>query len=334
MGQKLNTMAKSITLQINAAPTDNRFIEKIISHQINAIGSQVDVIRITADIRPSKKGRFSFSDEQIEEFKTILADFENRHKNLMIDYVDYSDEMIKTVSDTIWGDELLPVKDYRGGPFYSYMFGLYMVDTDYVFHLDSDIFLGGGYQDWCSVAKELLADDPLLAIIKPLSGPPKKDRSAPNQFGELLYPYRDLPNAFYSDNFTTRVYFTKKSRLLTILRNLSLESPDLIRSLLGRWQRNPAVKAPEQLLSNYLKETNYFRLDFLGAEPGLWALHPPFRSDEFYEKLDHIIHAVETGDIPNKQRGFYDINSAFVDWSRAIDELPVYRRKKARRRYL
>lgn len=334
MGQKLDIMEKSTTLQINAAPTDNRFLEKIVSHQIRAIGNQVDVIRITADIRPSKKGRFSFTEKQIEEFKSILTDLENNHKNVTIDYVDYSDETIKSVSEAIWGNELLPLKDYRGGPFYSYMYGLYKVETEFVFHLDSDIFLGGGYPEWCSVAKELLADDPLLAIIKPLSGPPKKDRSAPNQFGEPLYSYRDLANAFYSDNFTTRVYFTKKSRLLSILRNLSLEKPDLLRSLFGRLQKNPAVKAPEQLLSNYLHQTDYFRLDFLGAEPGMWALHPPFRSDEFFEKLDHIIQAVESGDIPNEQRGFYDVNHAFVDWSSAIDQLPVYRRKKARKRYL
>lgn len=324
----------SVTLQINTAPTDNRFLEKIVSHQIKAIGEQVDVIRITADIRPSKKGRFSFSDEQIEEFKSILAELKNDHKSVEVDFVDYSEETVKEVSDAIWGDEILPVKDYRGGPFYSYMYGLYKVDTEFVFHLDSDIFLGGRYPEWCDVAIELMSDDPLLAIIKPLSGPPKKSRSAPNQFGKPLYPYRDLANAFYSDNFTTRVYFTKKTRILSILRNLSLEKPGVLRTLLGRWQRNPVVQAPEQLLSNFLSKTDYIRLDFLGAEPGLWALHPPFRSDEFYDKLDHIIQAVETGDIPNAQRGYYDINHSLVDWSSAIQKLPLYRRKKAKSRYL
>jgi len=325
---------KSITLQINTAPTDNRFLDQIVSHQINAIGDQADDIRITADIRPSKKGRFSFNDDQIRSFKSILGKLSEAHDKVSIDYVDYSDETLRTVSDTIWNDETIPIKDYRGGPFYSYIYGLYKVETDYVFHLDSDILLGGGYENWCYDAIELLADDPNLAIIKPLSGPPKKDRSAPNQFGEQLYPYRDLNAAFYSDNFTTRIFFTEKKRLINILIKLTLQKPDVLRSVMGLWQRNPVVQAPEQLLSNYLASTDFCRLDFLGAEPGLWALHPPFRSEEFYEKLTSIIEAVENGNIPDAQIGFYDINHAFVDWSSAIEKLPLFRRKKARNRYL
>lgn len=324
---------KPITLQINTAPTDNRFLRSVLKHQISVLENQVNEIHITADIRPSRKGRFHFSDEQITEFRQILEDLEQQYDKAVVHYVDYSDETIKEVAQEIWGRDSLPVKDYRGGPFYSYIYGLHKTETDYVFHLDSDIFLGGGHPDWCSNAIELLKDDPEIAIIKPLSGPPMKDRSAPHQFGEPLFPYKDLASAFFSDNFTTRVYLTEKRRLTGILKEITLEKPDLLRSLIGRWQRNPAVKAPEQLLSDYLAKTEYFRLDYLGAEPGLWTLHPPFRSEEFYSKLDDIIEAVENNKVPDAQRGRYDINHAFVDWSSAIDSLPVYRRKKARQRF-
>lgn len=323
----------TITLQINAAPTDVRFLARTLSHQLNVLGPQADQVRITADIRPSSKGRFHFSDEQISDFKEILTSFEKENEKVSVDYVDYSDETIQKVAQEIWGRDSLPVKDYRGGPFYSYIYGLFRAETDYIFHLDSDMFLGGGCSTWCRDAIELLKDDPHVAIIKPLSGPPKKDRSAPFQFGEPLVPYRDLSTAYFSDNFTTRIFFTEKSRLIQIFKDINIERPDILRTLAGKLQRNPAVKAPEQLLSNYLSRTEFCRLDYLGAEPGMWALHPPFRSEEFYEKLDTIIAAVESGDIPDAQRGYYDINHAFVDWSSAIDNLPVYRRNKARQRF-
>lgn len=324
---------KPITLQINTAPTDNRFLRSVLKHQISVLGNQVSEIHITADVRPSRKGRFHFSDEQITEFNQILEDIEQQYDKAVVHYVDYSDETIKEVAQKIWGRDSLPVKDYRGGPFYSYIYGLHRAETDYVFHLDSDIFLGGGYGSWCLDAIELLKDDPDIAIIKPLSGPPKKDRSAPHQFGQPLYPYQDLAGAFYSDSFTTRIYFTEKERIQTILKELPIQKPRFLRSMIGRWQRNPMVKAPEQLLSDYLSASGYCRVDYLGAEPGLWALHPPFRSEEFYSKLDDIIESVEKNRVPDAQRGHYDINHAFVDWTSAIDDLPVYRRKKARRRF-
>lgn len=330
----MTTQQPAITLQINTAPTDIRFLEKIVPHQIRVLSSQVSAIHITADIRPSIKGRFSFNENQISEFKEILSDLTDRVDKVKVDYVDYSDKMIRDVASKMWNMGNLPIKDYRGGPFYSYIYGLYKVETDYIFHLDSDIFLGGGYQNWCLDAIDLLKDDPTIAIIKPLSGPPKKDRSTPCQFGQKLHPYRDLPAAFYSDNFTTRIFFAEKARLVGILKELTLQKPSIPRSMMGKLQGNPLVKAPEQLLSNYLSSSDFIRLDYLGTAPGLWALHPPFRSEEFYEKLDTIIEAVQNGNIPDAQRGYHDINHAFVDWNSAIEQLPIYRRKKARRRYL
>lgn len=322
-----------ITLQISTAPTDVRFLKRMLRHQLKTVGDQVDQVAITADIRPSKKGRFSFDEKQIALFKQILQEFSAQNNSIQVHYVDYDKKTVGRVAEEVWSSGDLPVKDYRGGPFYSYIYGLYRVETDYVFHLDSDIFLGGGSTAWCDEAIELLKNDPKLAIVKPLSGPPKKDGSAPFQSGEALKPYRDHSSAYYSDNFTTRIFFTEKSRLTQIFKNTPIEKPDILRSLIGKWQGNPAVRAPEQLLSTYLSGTEFCRLDYLGTEPGLWALHPPFRSEEFYSKLDDIIEAVENNKVPDAQRGHYDINHAFVDWSSAIDSLPVYRRKKARRHF-
>ena len=49
----------------------------------------------------------------------------------------------------------------------------------------------------------------------------------------------------------------------------------------------------------------------------MWSLHPPHRSALFYERLPELINAVEREDIPDGQRGDYDINGSMIDWSSA-----------------
>ncbi len=54
-------------------------------------------------------------------------------------------------------------------------------------------------------------------------------------------------------------------------------------------------------------------------------LHPPYRSEEFYRALPGLIERIENDDIPEAQRGDYELNDSMFDWSRAR------RRSKVRR---
>jgi hypothetical protein len=56
-------------------------------------------------------------------------------------------------------------------------------------------------------------------------------------------------------------------------------------------------------------------IGFLGSEGGLWSLHPPYRSERFYTELPNLIRRVESDDIPDEQRGDFDINDAMLNWS-------------------
>ena len=60
-----------------------------------------------------------------------------------------------------------------------------------------------------------------------------------------------------------------------------------------------------------------FRVDFLGAAPGMWSLHPPYRSEEFYREPPRLIERIESGEVPEAQRGDYELNDSMFDWSRA-----------------
>jgi hypothetical protein len=68
------------------------------------------------------------------------------------------------------------------------------------------------------------------------------------------------------------------------------------------------------------------RVDFLGRHPGMWSLHPPYRSQLFYDRLPTLIQQIEAGEIPEAQRGDYDVNDNMVDWSSARAERSRWKR--------
>jgi len=323
----------SITLQISTAPTDNRLLKSIIHHQIKVFEEQVSEILITGDIRPGK-GRFQFNNKAIQEFRNILESFTDLSPKVKVLFVDYSPKIRKEIAADLWGLSDLPIKDYRGGPFYSYLYGIGIASGSHILHLDSDILLGGEAKSWCAEAMELYESDVRIATILPYSGPPLLEDKIPEHYRLRAEPYPDIPKTYTSNSFTTRIFFISKKRLRLILNQIELKKPDLLRSMLGLWYQNPLVLAPEQLISSFLDHEDYFRVDYPGSGAPLWTLHPPFRSEEFYNRLEGIIEAVENNEIPPEQRGYHDLNRGFINWDEAITNLPFYRRRKARERFL
>jgi len=57
---------------------------------------------------------------------------------------------------------------------------------------------------------------------------------------------------------------------------------------------------PEDLITVHMRERGLKRLDFVGREPGMWSLHPPYRSAELLAEIPRIIAAVESGDVPEQ----------------------------------
>jgi hypothetical protein len=80
---------------------------------------------------------------------------------------------------------------------------------------------------------------------------------------------------------------------------------------------NPPFELPERLFTRALRERGLVRVNFLGREPGMWSLHPPYRNEAFYRLLPELVRRVEAGDVPEQQRGDYDVNASLVDWTSA-----------------
>ena len=62
-----------------------------------------------------------------------------------------------------------------------------------------------------------------------------------------------------------------------------------------------------------MRRQGLVRVDFLGQEPGLWSLHPVWRSPGFLKALPALIRRVESGDLPEEQLGDYDVVDSLVE---------------------
>jgi hypothetical protein len=80
----------------------------------------------------------------------------------------------------------------------------------------------------------------------------------------------------------------------------------------------PGQELPENLLTEAMQRTRLKRFDFAGPAPGCWTLHPPYRSENFYQKIPELLARIEKPDLPAAQLGDHDFNESLVDWNEAL----------------
>jgi hypothetical protein len=161
-----------------------------------------------------------------------------------------------------------------------------------------------------------------VLLCGPLPGPPRTD-STIAQAAERE-PHPSLAFAFRT--VTSRRFLIDLTRLEERVGPLSVRrhTPRRTRVPLslwlkgwGRMQLRDRVRPltlstlpydlPERLLGEAMTKAGLRRVDFLGDPPGMWSLHPPDRSERFYESLPRLVERVEQGDVSDDQRGNYDV---------------------------
>jgi hypothetical protein len=307
--------SRSATLQVNLSPSDWRHASLLLPHQVRTWRGQVSEILLTVDLHRSA-GRFSAGWEAGRDRIMGLA---HSIEGARVEVIDYGAEARARVSAEFFGGAPVPEKDFRGGPYYAYFFGLNAASHELVLHTDADIFFGGGSQTWISEATERMASRRDLLVTAPLPGPPRADglltqlRSAPDP---------ESPHAHYLEAMSTRVFFIDRQRFRSAIGALTPRPPPSLRNRVKALvERNPDADLPEHLFTSEMKARGLVRYDFLGSLPGMWSLHPPYRGADFYEKLPSLVARVESGDMPDAQRGDHDINASLVDWSDALAAL-------------
>jgi hypothetical protein len=222
--------------------------------------------------------------------------------------VDYSAKAQEAVGASFFDGQRVPVKDYRGGPFYSYFFGLFAASHELVFHMDSDMLFGGGSATWLSEAKTILESRRDVLACNPLPGPPTEDGALRSQVLEREASGRFV---FRAQELSSRLFLLDRRRL----RRLEVVRASARRSVAAWMEGNPPFPVGEAVMTRFMASSGLVRLDFLGNPPGMWSVHPPYRSPSFYQALPAIVRAIETDDLPDGQRGCHDIEDCMVDWS-------------------
>jgi hypothetical protein len=336
-------------LQINMYPFDLKHVVHCLPHQLRVFEDQVDRIHLTVDGRAASAGRYKSDnfDQAARELYCFLKSIQAQHPKLEVDVVDYSAEARELVSTTFFRNSptVYPQKAFDGGPFHVYFWGIAQANARYVLHMDSDMLFGGGSQTWLREATELLAANPKAIFVAPLAGPPRFDgviNAGTDQFMPGLRVAIE-PKVLSNDPITvehqtvsTRIFMIDMQHFAESLASLVIERPSLkrrIRSL--AFNHDPSSMPAEEVLSRALINNGMTRLDFLGSGTGLYSLHPVYRSAEFYANLPNLIDRIERGDIPDAQRGDYDINQSMQDWTSAHRaRAPLKRYKKALRHLL
>jgi hypothetical protein len=304
----------NVTLQINLAPMDLRHAREILPHQLRQLGDQVVEILLVVDVNKNPKVDPAAWKRGRAALRELAEACRERYPNLTLLEVDGSPAVAEQVADAFCGGQPLPERDWRGAPIYAYFFALWAAKHDYILHMDSDMMYGGGSRTWVREAVTLLKSRPDVLLCSPLPGPPTADGRLTAQ----TLPREPLDSlAYRADDVSSRVFLLDRARFRAHARPLAVIPPPRRKLVLAHVDGYPPFDTAEVMLSRALVNSGLIRIDFLGRDPGLWSVHPPYRSELFYERLPSLIARIEAGDVTEAQRGNYDVDDSMIDWSTA-----------------
>lgn len=307
-----------ITLQINTAPVDFPMLPSIMRHQLRFFGNLCEEILVTVETAQSKKTMWKSEEweDNLNKIRTLCSDLQKEYPHLRINELDYSESTRAKISEFFLGHnkKLLPLKDFRGGPSYSYYYGLYSAKSKYVFHLDSDILFYGNCEGWLSEAVDILQADQSILIAAPLIGPPKYEGPMPMIHKKRYNPtgmYKQTGHGYLYKDISSRLFMVEKARLEGFCL---MTRPNLDQRVKALLRNTPAYHTPERSLTVAMQKAGMHRLDFLGVDPGFWSYHcPGHRVPEFMAIIDHAIAKIEEGFFTESQRGMHNFTTPFFD---------------------
>jgi hypothetical protein len=308
------------TLQINLAPGDLRTARHTLPHQLRQWAGQVDEVLLTLDPPRGNSTTSRAAADLLPGMLALIAECCAQHPHARLIEVDYGRASTKLISDTYFGGAPAPSHDHRGAPFFAYLFGLHQARHDLVLHMDSDMMFGGGSQTWLDEAAQLMESNPNVLACNPLPGPPtangrlRSQRLAP-------WPKADSP-AFASKALSTRIMAIDRARLQERVVPVPLVRPPVHKLARALATGMPVYNPAEVALSRAMRRRGLLRVDFLGRAPGMWGVHPLYRSERFYARLPSLIDDIESGRVAERQRGDHELNSSMVDWAGARTAWP------------
>lgn len=304
------SVSPPVTLQIGLTPGDLDEARHLLPHQLRQWAGQVGEVLCTVDI-PPHGARAKTTNDSLRQLCGFIEAQMPSHPHLRWTEVDYSLRSLREVSDTFYQGRAVPLRDHRERPVYAFLAAVMAARHDFVFHIDSDMLFGGGGQGWMREAVELLEHRADVLTCSPLPGPPRADRGLLSQRWSPTPEPHDSP-AYRFPTLSTRVFVLNRRTLASRVGPLRAEWPPLrpaVRTLL-RGRRPHDIL--ERVISRAMMRRGMFRVDFLGASPGMWTVHPLDRSLRFKCLLPELVRRVEAGDVDDSQRGEYDLTEGML----------------------
>jgi hypothetical protein len=332
-------MAESdVCLQINLAPGDLRYVSEILPHHLRTWGGQVQEIQFTLDTNQSRAFRSATDGyaDKLEELRRLLLDLCSEFPKASIVEVDYSPACLSEVAHRFLAAGTAPKKACDGSAFYAYLYGMARARSNFILHMDSDMLYGGGSQTWVAEALQLLKENESILACYPFPGPPRADGKASHRrlislwndvsFAQSCYP-SDLQRGAYSYNeVSTRIFLMDRRRFGPGALQIPLVRSRGRRFIRSFWIRTSPYLLLEDCITVLMNTEGLRCIGFLGSGAGMWSLHSRYRSEQFYAQLPEFVSRVESGDVPDGQRGDFDMNGSMIDISEATRGMTRWRR--------
>ena len=285
-----------VTLQISLSPLDVAHASLIVPHQLRYIAEQCDEILMVWDMDPGPRYQESTFrqrwDQGLNFIVMLNQALQHEFPQLQIRQLNANDpDAENAVRPYIAGSEAIPAKDFRGGPFLSYLYALAIARYDHVLHLDSDMIFIGQSTGWIQAAVQALNTDPDLFCISPPGGPQRHFKPARYSF------------------FTTRHFLSDRRRWL---EQVPLQSHQADPA--NAFNCPPHAELLENTLSVWLQQKGLFRLEFALPDSDFCSLHPPVPPQhDFITRLPDLLNALAQGWMPECQYGHYNLQAQTLE---------------------
>ena len=160
-------------------------------------------------------------------------------------------------------------------------------------------------------AVAILQERPDLLACNPLPGPPRADGRLLSQKKPPLTDPRG-PGYYRFTTLSSRVFLLDRRHLATRLGGLRRVWAPFKAAVSAMLAGRVPYDGVEGAISKAMRRRGVFRLDFLGSGPGMWSVHPLHRTPAYVRSVPEVIRMVEAEDIPEAQRGEYDLTPAFL----------------------
>ena len=244
--------------------------------------------------------------ESLKEHQTV-APFEVILSN-------QNDGTAKHLTKKHFGRPYRETKCFRGYPTLGSIQQFHNTKQPYVLHLDCDmLFYESPNFSWLDEGIKIMEEHEDILCVLPRGGPPRSDEVLHQ--GTTRFKVDPKRGLYLFKNFTSRHYLIHRKRFLSLLPMkplwLSWREP-----LKSRFFGNGKMLCWESIVEHALEKSNFWRADLMSNQA--WSLHPGDRSDEFYNLLPGIINKIKCNEIPEGQKGYFDLR--LKDWQNYLNQ--------------